>query len=405
MIREERLRILQELQNGIDNGITADAGGILKAPVTHFTCPDLLQKEQQVFFRESPILLGMSVDLPGKGSYLATNETGVPILMTRDNNGKFHAFFNVCRHRGAQVVLEGRGNRDRFACPFHAWTYSNSGKLLAVNKEQSFGCVDKNRQSLVEIPAQEKYGMLWVLPTPGRQFDVDEILGGLATEMGSWDLHDIEFKEEQILKADINWKLAIDTFGENYHFDVLHKETLAPEIFGNLQTNDVFGRNYRMVFALKGGFNYVHEKNMPIEEWPFRWITLGVYFLYPNIIFLVDRQGIDLLRMYPDENNPGKSRTHHRFYLGREMREHLKRRAEEKGNNEPEESRLTGFNRVVVQEDYVMAASIQVGASSGAQTHLTFGRNEPALHHYHNTHRAGLGLAPLELEPAPAEME
>ena len=39
MIKEERLRILQELQNGIDNGTTADAGGILKAPVTDFTWP------------------------------------------------------------------------------------------------------------------------------------------------------------------------------------------------------------------------------------------------------------------------------------------------------------------------------------------------------------------------------
>lgn len=28
-----------------------------------------------------------------------------------------------------------------------------------------------------------------------------------------------------------------------------------------------------------------------------------------------------------------------------------------------------------------------------------FGRNEPALHHYHNTYREALGMEPLELLP------
>jgi hypothetical protein len=33
---------------------------------------------------------------------------------------------------------------------------------------------------------------------------------------------------------------------------------------------------------------------------------------------------------------------------------------------------------------------------SGAQEYLTFGRNEPALHHYHNTDREALDMPPLE---------
>ena len=36
-------------------------------------------------------------------------------------------------------------------------------------------------------------------------------------------------------------------------------------------------------------------------------------------------------------------------------------------------------------------------SGEGALTEVVFGRNEPALHHYHNTYRAALGLEPLPL--------
>jgi phenylpropionate dioxygenase-like ring-hydroxylating dioxygenase large terminal subunit len=394
---EEQQRILKTLKHGLEKDISADAEGILRVPVSDFTSKELLQKEQQVFFRETPLLMGLSTDLPDSGSYLATFETGVPILMTRDGRGDFNAFLNVCRHRGVQVVPNGRGSRDRFSCPFHAWTYDNSGELVAINRERKFGRIDKRDHGLVALQAREAHGMLWVKPSPGDGFDLDEVLGGLGPEMSSWQLDTHDFEEEQVIDADVNWKLAIDTFGENYHFDVLHRDTLAPEIHGNLQTSDVFGQNYRMVFASKNGFKYVADNNVPEQEWPYRLITLNVYFLYPNVILLVDPMGVDILRMYPEGNDPARSKTRHRFYINPAVQEHRRQLAQQSGENEPVESRFEGFNRIVVDEDYAVAASTQKNASSGAQTHYLFGRNEPALHHYHNAHRRGLGLPLLEL--------
>ena len=51
---------------------------------------------------------------------------------------------------------------------------------------------------------------------------------------------------------------------------------------------------------------------------------------------------------------------------------------------------------VIRDEDYAVGARSQVGADSGLQDHVIFGRNEPALHHYHNTYRAALGMEPLQ---------
>lgn len=60
--------------------------------------------------------------------------------------------------------------------------------------------------------------------------------------------------------------------------------------------------------------------------------------------------------------------------------------------------RTADVNAILRDEDYATAATCQRGAKSGAQTHVTFGRNEPALHHYHSTFREALGMEPLPLE-------
>ena len=395
---EESQRLLGILKTGFDQGGGEVHGeGIVRSPLEDFTCPNLLAEERRVFFRETPLFMGLSSDLPKPGTYWADSATGLPILMTRDEQGRFRAFANTCRHRGAQVVPDGHGKRDRFSCPFHAWTYAPTGDLIAVNREQRFGEIDKTRFGLIELPAAERHGMLWVRPTPGDAIDVDAMLAGLEDDMAHWDLPSHSYGASQTIHADINWKLAVDTFGENYHFDVLHRNTLASDIRGNLQTHDTFGLNYRMVFALVQRFEEFGElgkngKAPDANEWPFRSMTLSVYFVYPNTIFLVDPGAVDIVRIFPDGDNPRRSYTAHSFYVTEKARQLFA--------GHRFEERFDGFNAVVQKEDYAMAASTQRCADAGIQSHVLFGRNEPALLHYHNAHRKGLGRELLTVEAA-----
>ena len=46
---------------------------------------------------------------------------------------------------------------------------------------------------------------------------------------------------------------------------------------------------------------------------------------------------------------------------------------------------MRGFADVIQKEDYAVAETSHFGALSWAFDHVVFGRNEPALHHYHNT--------------------
>ena len=50
----------------------------------------------------------------------------------------------------------------------------------------------------------------------------------------------------------------------------------------------------------------------------------------------------------------------------------------------------------ISQEDYAMGESTQSAIENGLLDHVIFGRNEPALHHFHNTFRAALDMPRLQ---------
>ena len=393
MDKSERLRVLKALTEHIAKGTTADAGGIMRVPMSDFTCPQLFAQEQDVFFRNTPLCMGLSSDLPEPNTYWSDNAAGIPILMVRDGGGTFRAYANVCRHRGSKVVLEGRGSRTRFTCPFHAWTYGVDGRLLSVYQDRQFGNVSNRNLRLITLPAAEIHGTLWVRPTQGGPIDENECLNGLQDDLAHWNLSEHPVAGTQVIDARMNWKLAIDSYGEIYHLNILHPKTAAKEALGNLQTIDAFNNNLRMVVANQK-FNLMRLVMPSMGLWPYRQITSTTYFLYPNAIMLVDTFGVDLLRIFPLEDSPAKSRTIHTWYIHPNVQRHFKT------HGMSYEDRLRTFRDAVAKEDYAMGEDVQLNADTGTQSEILLGRNEGALQHFHNAHRSGIGRDLLPVEDA-----
>ncbi len=205
MKRETELRILRELMSQLDDNRNIDAGVQYRLPTSDYVCPDLAKAEWTAFFREHPQLIGLSGDLPEAGSFFTTDDFGVPVLATRDEDGRFRAFVNACRHRGARVAQETKGTARRFVCPFHSWSYTSSGALHAVPDEDHFGGVDKACMGLLELPSEEKAGLLFVHPQPGAVLDVEALLGSeLLSELEGWGFADYI----HVADLDIDKKLA-----------------------------------------------------------------------------------------------------------------------------------------------------------------------------------------------------
>ncbi len=392
MERQEQLRVIKGLMSHLDNGTNVDAGSQVLNPVDGYISQDIADQEWQHFFADHTHLMGLSGDLPAPGAFFTSLDLGKPVLCTRDLNGEFHAFLNVCRHRGTIVETEPRGTKKIFSCPFHAWGYSPTGELIAVPREEHFGSVDRPCNSLVPLPACEKYGMLWIHPDPDGKIDVDDMLGDLAAEFASWRLADYQYLKDTRYQHNMNWKLAIDTFGETYHFNTLHKNTLAESFYGNCQMYDTYKRNHRMALCLKN-IETLREKSE--EHWHVLAAALPVYYIFPNIQLIIGAEGPTLVRVYPSGANPHDSFSRISFYLHQNVVEESSR-PDGRAVYESIEARMDGFASVIEQEDYVAAASSHLGARSGAQEFLIFGRNEPALHHYHNTYRRALGLPDLQ---------
>ena len=191
MEQEQQVRIMKELMQQLDAGKNIDAGVQYRMPTSAYVCPDIAAKERDLMFQNHPQLIGLSGDLPEPGSFLAVDDFGTPLLATRDKNGQFRAFLNACRHRGVRVEQEARGRKNVFTCPFHMWSYGNNGKLVNIPDEDHFGDIDKSCHGLIQLPAAERDGLLWVHPQPDGELDIDDLLGPLADELASYSLGDL----------------------------------------------------------------------------------------------------------------------------------------------------------------------------------------------------------------------
>ena len=103
--------------------------------------------------------------------------------------------------------------------------------------------------------------------------------------------------------------------------------------------------------------------------------TTIVYVLFPNTVLVVQQAQVETWRIYPDGNDPNLAKMHVSLYTPEPV---LTERAERHWANN-----MNLLIRVVDQEDFPLGERMQGGFHSAAQRHISFGRNEPALGHFH----------------------
>jgi phenylpropionate dioxygenase-like ring-hydroxylating dioxygenase large terminal subunit len=384
MERAAQLEQGRRLLNYLDTRTTAMAPGVYRNPVSDYTCLDQFARERELFFRQGPLPVGLSCLLPAAGDFMTHDYSGVPLLLVRDADGVLRAFLNVCRHRGARVAEGCAKGARRFTCPYHAWTYGLDGQLVARPDERSFAEVDKGQRGLREVPVIEKYGMIWVSPTPGFVFDVDTLLGGLDRDLAAYRLDTYHHYETRVLRQPINWKIAIDTFLESYHLPVLHKATVDPILHGNLGTFDAYGRNLRMIIARR---TIEKLRQTPESDWDLIPYTAVVCVLFPNTVFIMQGDHLETWHVFPAGDDPNACEMYISLYTPQEAVTESARRHWDRN--------MDLLLATVEKEDFPLAAGIQRGFYSGAQDEILFGRNEPSLQHFHQSVKEALALPEL----------
>ena len=383
MNRQAQIGLLKRLLHYVDTRTTSMAEAPWRNDVSVYTDAKHFAREQEVLFRKHPIMMGFASEWPVPGDFRTDDYAGVPILIARGRDGKLRAFLNVCRHRGAKVA-QGCGKARVFSCPYHAWTYDLSGKLMGIPDERCFPDVRAERSSLTELPLCEKYGLVWVMPTPAKDgstdFDIDPWLGGLGPELASFDFGSWAFFDKREIPETMNWKILVYTFHEGYHVGFLHRDSLRDILHGNITDFEAFGLNLRLTFPRS---KLERLKSEPEDSWDLMWNTAMVYSLFPNTILIVQGDHVELARIFPREGRVDRAVMELGLYIPQAPSTDDERIHWDKN--------MQLILDVVTGEDFPAGRSIQIGLTSGAQTHTVFGRNEPAMIHYHQSMQVALG--------------
>ena len=275
------------------------------------------------------------------------------------------------------------GRRARFTCPFHAWVYDLEGRLVRVPVSDAFEGMCQEDKGLLELPVDERYGLVIGRLRPGPPVDVDAYLGpGLADELAMLDFADWQpYAEPHVHRVGANWKVTLDTFRENYHFNYLHRRTLTKIAYGGVLTFDAFGPHLRNCSALRS----IDElKGRPESEWGdvMRHFSYQ-YALFPNTSLTFDSRHIELWQILPVDAET--SEVVHSSYL-------------RPGLPAEEQDKLVEMapwicETVVDGEDFWVAGRTEPGVRSGLVDTIVFGRNEPAPQHLHRGFEAALRAA------------
>jgi nitrite reductase/ring-hydroxylating ferredoxin subunit len=277
-MREHRLKLARRIAEYARVGRTDLAPGVEHTDVSFFLDPGLYEREHRRLFLETPLVACLSKDLPEPESYRVFDETGVPIVVMRGRDNKVRAFLNICRHRGARLVREDHGKASRFTCRFHGWTFNSMGKAIGVPEEQQFcGQIDEQKH-LVSVPAEERYGLVFVQPTPNSAMDLDAHLGEFGQELELLDLDQASLVIEGEIHSPSNWKYTYITYAENYHLPILHRDTLAHVFAHNLNLFDTWGPHHRFTWPQQTIYEWM---NKPESEWPIDALPL-TYLIFPN---------------------------------------------------------------------------------------------------------------------------
>lgn len=392
-IRKKNARLSLRKQVEVVRSGTDMAEAPLPLHKSVYTSQTRFEAETQHIFHGQPLLACLSGDLPNIGDILVFDAAGPSILVIRGKDGQARAFLNMCTHRGAKLIEETepwKGNAKKMTCPFHAWTFDTSGNLIGQPGKAGFANCDIGGRNLIDVPCKEYLGMIFVRANAdGEPIDAKTHLGSFGEQLQQLELGRAEPVKKGILNAESNWKFALDTYGESYHFSTLHKSSIAKVNYNDKSVFEPFDQHHRVEFP-KFYVGDLLDKDE--SEWP-ETVYSGVHFLFPNtiIFFGAVKPGVfftQVFRLFPD--GVGKTKCHFAVYAPFGIQDEEQRKDCEVTYD------LTA--RIVQDEDYHIASQGYANLLYAPKNHhVIIGANEIALHDVHKNIATTIGM-PLDCE-------
>ncbi|MEM9038411.1 MAG: aromatic ring-hydroxylating dioxygenase subunit alpha [Actinomycetota bacterium] len=329
-----------------------------------------IHRDEVAAIAAGPVAALASSELAAPGDFITVELGGVPIIISRDREGRVHAMRNVCAHRGATVETREAGSARIFSCGFHSWSYDLDGSLRNVT-DSGIWSSEPCTTGLRRLACEERHGIVWVTPDAesgetGETVaewlgdEVDELLAelGLAAMVHhatvDYDLH-------------CNWKLLTDGFLEIYHLKYLHRDSIAPYFPANTTATSPTGDHFVGWLPKNRLVKELTER--PREEWEVLRHLTGAIVLVPGTVVQWQAGHVELFSLRPHPTDPTRTTARLTMLVPAE-------RADETDLWDRNWERV---NVTIPDEDFAAAVDVQRNIDAGAVDEIRLGANEHFL--------------------------
>ncbi len=195
---------------------------------------------EHIFFKEW-ICVGREEEVPEPGDHKVLEVYGESILLLRNTEAELRAFYNVCRHRGAQLCAVGEQEnsndrlplkggvmgKNRIMCPYHSWTYDLNGQLQrAPHMTAEMGFKIEEMQ-LHKVACESWGGFVFLNLSPENAPSFAEHIAASDERFQRYPLADLRVARTISYEVNANWKVLCENYNECYHCGPVHPELCA----------------------------------------------------------------------------------------------------------------------------------------------------------------------------------
>src|SRR5690348_8088100 len=197
-----------------------------------YSDPAIFELEMERLFGRAWLVLGHESQVRTLGDYFTTRMGREPVVVVREDDGAVKVLINRCAHRGSMVCAEGRGNAERFVCPYHGWSYDRAGALKAVPFASGYEPRKLAELRLHAVPRVGVYrGFIFASLAPSGE-SLDEFLGAARASFD--DFVDRAPGGELEVAGGVfkhvyngNWKLMLENHLDGAHPAWVHASSVA----------------------------------------------------------------------------------------------------------------------------------------------------------------------------------
>jgi Rieske 2Fe-2S family protein len=275
--------------------------GARTLPAACYLSEAVLQCERETLFGRHWLAIGRETDLPEAGSFITAEIAAERVLVVRAEDGALHAFYNVCRHRGARLVEAASGRfRAAIVCPYHAWAYTFDGRLRGAPDmpaaRTAEGC------DLVAAGLGQRDGFVFVNLDP-HSLPLGSALADLP-DLARFGLQHLQRGGALDYRVEANWKLVCENYSECYHCARTHPQLdrLCELSSGGFEVGACFNGG---PMQLRSGFDTLSMSGR--SRWPLLAPDAAAgddrlvhyYLLYPNLMLGVHPDYLAVHTVWP----------------------------------------------------------------------------------------------------------